>query len=71
MAIPASVENVSYNSASGAVFGKASTELIAFYGATPVTQITVTAVTAGGTTTAAKVTIAGVYNALVTLGLIA
>ena len=71
MAIPASVENVTFNGPSGAVMGAASTELIAFYGATPVTQITVTAVTATGTTTAAIVTIAGVYNALVTLGLIA
>ena len=71
MAIPTSYENVTYNSPDGAVFGSASTKKIGFYGTTPVTQITVTAVTAGGTTTAAKVTIAGVYNALVTLGLIA
>lgn len=71
MAIPTSYENVSYNSPDGATFGGSATDKISFYGEAPVAQITVTAVTAGGTTTAAKVTIAGVYNALVTLGLIA
>ena len=70
MAIATSIENVSSNSPDGATFGKSTTEKISFYGVDPVAQITVTAVTAGGTTTAAKVTIAGVYNALVTLGLI-
>ena len=71
MTIATSYENVSYNSSDGAVFGSAASEKIGFYGTTPAAQITETAVTAGGTTTAAKVTIAGVYNALVTLGLIA
>lgn len=70
MAIPASVENVSYNSASGAVFGKASTELIAFYGATPLAQATLAQQTTK-TTTQLRAEVTALQNALVNLGLIA
>lgn len=38
MTIATSYEQVTYNSTDGAQMGKASTEKIAFYGATPATQ---------------------------------
>lgn len=38
MAQPTEYEQVSYNAPDGAQFGRTSTELIAFYGATPVAR---------------------------------
>ena len=51
-------ENVTYNSPDGAVMGKAATEKIAFFGATPVVQPTSAsqAATAATTTTTATTT---------------
>lgn len=70
MTITASVENVTYNSPGGAVMGKSSTELIAFYGATPLVQASVDQQTTK-TTTQLRVEVTALQDALVNLGLIA
>lgn len=67
----ATYEQVTYNSPDGAQIGKASTEKIGFYGATPVVRPSVTWPSTGTATTAlneAKVN--RIMAALVTLGLI-
>ncbi len=69
MAIPASVENVTYNSPSGAVIGKSATEKVAFYGATPVVQQASTA--AGTDATTVQALANALRTALLNLGLIA
>jgi len=77
-------ENVTYNSPDGAVMGASTTELIAFYGSTPVVQptsasqaavtatITTTAVLTQAATQAAANTVLlnQIRSELVTLGLI-
>lgn len=60
---------VSFTGTSQVVGGASST--LGFYGVTAVARQSVTTVTAGGTTTAAKLTIARVWTALEALGLIA
>ena len=52
MTIATSYEQVTYNSPDGAQMGKAATEKVAFYGATPITQPTSSAQTALTTVTA-------------------
>lgn len=69
MAIPSSVENVSYNSPDGATFGSGSTEKISFYGATPIVRPSVTQ-QATATTTALRADLNRLETALVNLGLI-
>lgn len=63
MALPSAgdVEYVGTNGPGGAVFGKSSTELIGFYGATPVakTNVACTAASAVATTTISQVATSG------------
>lgn len=70
MTIPVSYEQVTYNSPDGAQVGKASTEKVGFFGATPVVQQAgVTTVTTGETVMAAAIN--SIINRLENLGLIA
>jgi hypothetical protein len=78
----ASVEQITYNAPDGATMGQSATELISFYGATPVAQLAGTsqgAVTMSATSTTTQLrtdvnkvaTLANKIRAnLVTLGLI-
>lgn len=71
MAIPTSIENVSYNSPDGATFGASATEKISFYGATPIVKPSVTwPNTATATTTLNELKANRLMVALVNLGLI-
>lgn len=56
---PLQYEQVSYNSPDGAQFGRASTEAIAFYGATPVTRNTSTV---ANISTTAFLSTSGIYG---------
>ena len=69
-------EQVTYNAADGAVFGKAATDLIGFYGTTPIVQRTAAILTSdvatassADVTTALKAAVIDIMNTLATLGL--
>jgi len=62
MVISTSIEQVTYNSPDGAQMGKSATELIAFYGATPVAQPS-SASQAAVTQTSANTTATAAYSA--------
>lgn len=65
------VHYVGDNGPDGSSFGSASTDKISFYGATPVTRPSITAVGTTTATTALNETrITRLYTALVNLGLI-
>ena len=66
---PVTLSGVATFSGTSQVVGGASSTL-GFYGVTAVSRQAVTTVTAGGTTTAAKLTIARIWTALEALGLI-
>lgn len=76
MTIKAEVENVTSNSPDGAVMGKSASELIAFYGATPVSQRSSSFQAASVVSVSSNITIAAsltawileVTNTLVGLG---
>lgn len=71
MAIPTSYEQVTYNSPDGAQVGRASTEKVGFFGATPITRPSVTWPNTGTATTALNETkVNRIMAALVNLGLI-
>lgn len=63
MTIKAEVENVTSNGPGGAVMGKDATELIAFYGATPVSQRTNTIQAASVVSVSSNITIAASLTA--------
>lgn len=68
---PTEYEQVTSNAPDGAQVGKASTEKVGFFGATPVVQAAITAVGTTTATTALNETkIDRLYSALATLGLI-
>lgn len=69
MANEAGVQYLSDNGASGVSLGNSSTDLISFYGDTPIVRATVT-LGAGTTTTLLKADIAAIATALDNLGLI-
>ena len=48
MAQPTEYEQVTYNATDGAQFGKAATELIGFYGATPIVRPVITGSVSSG-----------------------
>lgn len=58
------------NGPDGTVLGKSATEKVAFFGATPVVQQSVTAPAPSATTTTNEAAIVSINNALVNLGLI-
>ena len=66
----ATYERVDYGSPDGAHFGGAATDLIGFYGATPIVKATLVQTTTI-TTTQLRVEVTALQNALVNLGLIA
>jgi hypothetical protein len=71
MTQPTEYEQATYNSPTGAQVGKSATEKVGFFGATPVVQVAITAVTtATATTTLNETKINRLYAALRTLGLI-
>lgn len=71
MTQPTEYEQAGYNAPDGLQVGKASTEKVGFFGATPVVQAAITAVaTATATTTLNETKIDRLYTALRTLGLI-
>jgi len=68
---PTEYEQAGYNSPDGIQVGKASTEKVGFFGATPVVQVAITAVgTTTATTTLNETRITRLYTALVNIGLI-
>lgn len=66
----ATYERVDYGSPDGAHFGGAATDLIGFYGATPIVKATLVQTTTI-TTTQLRTEVTALQNALVNLGLIA
>ena len=65
------VEEVTRNSPDGATMGNSTSELISFYGVTPIAQATVAATTTTtATTTALQTDIDAIRTALQNLGLI-
>lgn len=62
MAQPTEYEQVSYNSPDGAQFGKTSTDLISFYGATPVTRPWTAATNQVSTNSTYSISTAGIAN---------
>lgn len=66
-----SVQELSAGGSNGATFGNSTSEKIAFYGATPVVQGTVTAVATGATAADIVTTLQALQAQLETLGLIA
>lgn len=71
MTIPTSYEQVTYNGPDGAQVGKAATEKVGFYGATPIVRPSVTWPNTGtATTTLNETKVNRIMAALVNLGLI-
>jgi hypothetical protein len=71
MTIPVSYEQVTYNSPDGAQVGKAATEKVGFFGATPIARPSVTWPNTGtATTTLNETKVNRIMAALVNLGLI-
>lgn len=58
MSQPLEYEQVTYNAADGAQMGRATTDLIAFYGSTPIAKQTVSS----AISTTASISTAGVYG---------
>jgi hypothetical protein len=65
------VRQISDGSGEGQSFGQNTSDLISFYGVTPVAQQTVTAVATGGTAGDLVTTVQALQAALENLGLIA
>lgn len=66
----ASYEYLDYGSPDGAIFGRASTEKIAFYGGTPLAQVSLTQQASTKTSTQLRAELTALQNALHNLGLI-
>lgn len=66
----ATYERVDYGSADGAQFGGAATDLIGFYGATPIVKASVAQLATTKTTTQLRAEITALGDALHNLGLI-
>ena len=66
----ATYERVGYGSPDGSQFGGASTDLIAFYGATPLAKVSLTQQSTTATTTRLRAELSGLQNALHNLGLV-
>ena len=65
----ASYEYLDYGSPDGAIFGRASTEKIAFYGGTPLAKVSLTQQATTKTTTQLRAELTALQNALHNLGL--
>ncbi len=63
MAQPAEQENISYNASDGCLYGRTSTKLISFYGATPVVRPITASTNDVSTTTTVSLSTAGVAAA--------
>lgn len=66
----ATYENIDYGSPDGALFGLTSTNLIGFYGKTPIVQATLAQAATTATTTQLRAELSALQNALHNLGLI-
>lgn len=66
----ASYEYLDYGSPDGAIFGRASTEKIAFYGGTPLAKVSLTQQATTKTTTQLRAELTALQNALHNLGLV-
>lgn len=65
-----SYEYVDYGSPDGVIFGRVSTEKIAFYGGTPLAQVSLTQLATTKTTTQLRAELTALQNALHNLGLV-
>ena len=65
-----SYEYLDYGSPDGAIFGRASTEKIAFYGGTPLAKVSLTQQATTKTTTQLRAELTALQNALHNLGLV-
>jgi hypothetical protein len=66
----ASYEYLDYGSPDGAIFGRASTEKIGFYGVAPLAQVSLTQLATTKTSTQLRAELTALQNALHNLGLI-
>ena len=66
----ASYEYLDYGSPDGAIFGRASTEKIGFYGKAPLAQVSLTQQATTKTSTQLRAELTALQNALHNLGLI-
>lgn len=66
----ATYERVDYGSPDGAQFGGASTDLIGFYGATPIAKASLAQQSSTKTTTQLRAELTALQNALANLGLV-
>lgn len=63
-------EYVGNGNPDGTIFGRASTELIAFYGGTPLAKVSLTQQATTATTTRLRAELTGLQNALHNLGIL-
>lgn len=66
----ASYEYVDYGSPDGAIFGRTSSEKIAFYGGTPLAKVSLAQLASTATTTQLRAELTALQNALHNLGLV-